>query len=97
MKYLILLLALSSCSVINIPNKKEVPAYTTEQALSEALIESHDIPMPKDTNKVIIVYNVVEKEQKNRLISDETIRLFVADLFGTVTTYLTIRQIDNTP
>ena len=86
---------IQSCSVTDkIP--KHTPSYTADKAVKNKLMDSQDIPMPHDTTKTIIVYNVVE-QHKGSKITDETIRLFIADLFGTITTILTLKTLDNTP
>ena len=40
--------------------------------------------MPGDTTRTIVVYNVVETKEKG--LSDETWRSFIAQFFGTIST-----------
>lgn len=61
------------------------------------MVDDAIVPLPQDSTKRIVVYNVVEKENKKAFISDETIRLFIADLFGTITTLVTLRHLEETP
>lgn len=86
---------LHSCKTVEelTHHEKPVPSYTTEKAIENKLMGPQNIPLPADTSKTIIVYNVVEQERKKSLVSDETIRLLIADLFGTITTILTLRSI----
>ena len=85
------LFILQSCSVLI---KKQVPLSDVNK---EPFIIEQPMSHPTDSTKQIIVYNVIESKGEKKLISDETIRLFIADLFGTVTTILTLRQLDTTP
>ena len=87
----IILILSTSCAA-----KKElsVPKYTSSEAIAQGLVEAHEIPVPSDTTKVIVVYNVVEKDTKGTKISDETIRLFISDVFSTIVTILTIHNLD---
>ena len=73
-------------------NRRSAPEYTNDTLIRDALITHEPIPLDVDTNKVIIVYNVVEQDKKKKVISDETIRLLIADFFGTITTIITVWQ-----
>ena len=83
---------MSSCSILTKSTK--LPEYTED---STGMITHEPIPLGVDSNKVIIVYNVVEKEDKKFKITDETIRLLIADFFGTLTTVITVWQMQEQP
>jgi hypothetical protein len=68
---------------------KKIPAYTLDTDTRSELLQSDKMELPSDTTKTIIVYNVVEDNKKSK-ISDETIRLLIADFFGTLTTVITL-------
>jgi hypothetical protein len=90
---LVLSMALWSCSVTK---KAQNPEWTEEEKTRAQMVDYQPIPLRSDSSKTIIVYNVVEKEDPKKLkISDETVRMFIADLFGTLTTIITLRQIDS--
>jgi hypothetical protein len=61
------------------------------------MVAHQPIPLGVDTTKTIIVYNVVEKENNKLKITDETIRLLIADFFGTITTIITVWQMQDQP
>jgi hypothetical protein len=61
------------------------------------MVTHQPIPLGVDTTKTIIVYNVVEKENNKLKITDETIRLLIADFFGTITTIITVWQMQDQP
>ena len=94
---LLSLLMLSCSSVSHIAAEKVI--HDKKEGFTQVsgeMIPNTQIAQP-DSTKTIIVYNVIEPENKRSIISDETIRLFIADLFGTITTILTLRQLDSGP
>jgi len=85
-----------SCSLLTkVP--QSVPNYTLDSNTRNELIKGGKMSLPSDSSRNIIVYNVIEKEDKKNRISDETIRFFVAQFFTTLTTILTIIAVENTP
>ena len=86
---IIAMLLLSSCSILK-PN--HIPEYTNDENKVEQMITHQPIQMPGDTTRNIIVYNVVEQEQKKTKLSDETLRMLIGDFFGTITTIITVWQ-----
>jgi hypothetical protein len=61
------------------------------------MVTHQPIPLGNDSTKTVVVYNVVEKEDKKFKITDETIRLLIADFFGTITTIITVWQMQDQP
>jgi len=92
---IVALFVFQSCSITK---EIKVPHYTNDSTKTKQLITHQPIPMPGDTTKNIIVYNVVEQEDDKKLrITDETIRLLIADFFGTITTVITVWQMQGQP
>lgn len=90
----IALFVFQSCSVLR---SNQVPDYTNNAAVQNQMVEHQPMRLPADTTRQIVVYNVIEKDDKKLKITDETIRMFIGDLFGTITTILTIQQMEQTP
>lgn len=86
---------MSSCTILK--SRNNAPDYVNDTLKREAMITHEPIPLGVDSNKVIVVYNVVEKEEKKLKISDETIRLLIADFFGTIGTIITVWQLQENP
>lgn len=61
------------------------------------MIAHEPIHLMSDSTRTIVVYNVIEKEDKRFKITDETIRLLIADFFGTITTVITVWQMQSQP
>jgi len=87
---ILLAILLSSCNVLK--NKNKAPNYIEDASKREVMLTSQPIPLGADSSKTLIVYNVVEQEEKKFKITDETIRLLIADFFGTLTTIITVWQ-----
>lgn len=82
MIFVVVLLVFQSCFM---NSKTTVPSYTNDSTHTEQLVTHQPIPMPGDTTRNIIVYNVVENNDKKGL-SDETWRSFIAQFFSTIST-----------
>lgn len=90
---IILSVVISSCaSLRKVP---EAPEYVNDTTDRKALITNEVIPLPHDTSKTIIVYNVIEKDDNKFKLTDETVRLLIADFFGTLTTVITVWQMQS--
>lgn len=89
----ILIVVISSCNVLK--PRDRMPKYVDDSTSTEQMIQHQTIPLVIDTTKTIIVYNVVEKDEHKLRITDETVRLLIADFFGTISTMITVWQLQN--
>ena len=95
---LTLMLIVTSCSMLH--KQQTVPDYTSNDEVKKELVTSEPFSSPTDTTgKTIIVYNVVEREDTKKGLTDETWRALIAQFFSTVSTIfaLEINKDNNTP
>lgn len=98
MKILFITLILLIISLASCKGPKEAlkaPDYAKDTLVTKNMIDGSVFRLPSDTSKMIIVYNIIEQEDKKKRISDETIRASVGQFFSTISTIFALYLNDN--